>query len=376
MSSLTMTLPQLAVYMQDDLTFTPRFSVILPVIQAEKSLLRAVKSVLKQTYPHLELIVVHDSADTETAEVLANIRDERLEVISTDHLDPNGARNTGISKASGQYISFIDGGEVWISSKLETEVQVLNRRYQQEKKIPICMIYSGYYAMNDQEQLIQLPDQVTTHHHLYEKLLSQEDALLASATTFHRDILQSVKTLPTELIYNNQALLLFASRQYPAYPTHRVLTICRKPSLGSLEDFLPDFTSSTALIQSFIESLRSTLSLEEGLVAKQHLTRSLLQRFLQAGQLEYAYWLAEDWCGSTSVKETPWLFSGFDGKLTWLTLVTGINWVRYHHQISTGLTQLVYGPWWLIKKLLIVNETQAFKVSWSFPALRLRTAGA
>jgi glycosyltransferase involved in cell wall biosynthesis len=101
----------------------PRASIILPACTSADGLPAAIESILNQTYPDFELIVVDDGSTDSTREVLALWTDPRVVVIS--HPEKYGferACNTGIGAARGEFIGFIGSGDEWDRGKLEEQV--------------------------------------------------------------------------------------------------------------------------------------------------------------------------------------------------------------------------------------------------------------
>lgn len=103
-------------------------TVIIPTYNREKTIVRAVESVLTQTYSDLELIVVDDCSTDNTEQLLMNIHDKRLCYIK---LDKNSgacvARNKGIELSQGTYIAFQDSDDSWRSDKLEIQINTLKK---------------------------------------------------------------------------------------------------------------------------------------------------------------------------------------------------------------------------------------------------------
>ena len=107
-------------------TTLPSISVIVPVYNAAGCLHRSLRSVLRQTLPDFELIVVDDCSTDESAEVLREYRalDDRVRVFSTaKNGGPGVARNVGLSHARGRYIAFLDSDDFWMRNKLERQVR-------------------------------------------------------------------------------------------------------------------------------------------------------------------------------------------------------------------------------------------------------------
>jgi glycosyltransferase involved in cell wall biosynthesis len=106
----------------------PRVSVILPACTSADGLPAAIESILNQTYPDFELIVVDDGSTDSTRDVLALWKDPRVVVIS--HPEKFGiarACNTGIAAARGELIGFISSGDEWDTQKLEEQVAIFSR---------------------------------------------------------------------------------------------------------------------------------------------------------------------------------------------------------------------------------------------------------
>ena len=92
----------------------PLFSIVMPVYNVEKYLRDAVESVLQQTYPRFELLLVDDCSPDNSPAICDELAatDARIRVIHK-HINegPSMARNTGISEAVGEYISFMDSDD-------------------------------------------------------------------------------------------------------------------------------------------------------------------------------------------------------------------------------------------------------------------------
>ena len=89
-------------------------SAIVPVYNTEKLVGRCIDSVIAQTYPNWELILVDDGSTDGSLGVLSEYenKDSRIKVIHQDNAGPGLARNKGIENASGDYIVFVDSDDV------------------------------------------------------------------------------------------------------------------------------------------------------------------------------------------------------------------------------------------------------------------------
>lgn len=99
-------------------------SVVIPSYNCEKYLGRAIDSVLDQTYPVLECIVVNDGSTDGTACLVASYA-EQVVFIEQSNQGASAARNAGIARAQGEYIAFLDADDYWHPTKLEKQARLL-----------------------------------------------------------------------------------------------------------------------------------------------------------------------------------------------------------------------------------------------------------
>lgn len=101
----------------------PDVSVVIPTLRRPALLRRALDSVLAQTCRNIEVIVVIDGPDEETAAALRALDDPRLRVLANPRsLTAAGARNRGVEHARGQWIAFLDDDDAWLPHKLERQL--------------------------------------------------------------------------------------------------------------------------------------------------------------------------------------------------------------------------------------------------------------
>lgn len=100
-------------------------SVIIPVYNREKTIKRAIMSVLNQSYRDMELIVIDDGSTDNSANVIQEIRDERLKYVYQPNQGACAARNHGIDIAKGDYIAFHDSDDIWLPEKLKIQYEAL-----------------------------------------------------------------------------------------------------------------------------------------------------------------------------------------------------------------------------------------------------------
>ena len=102
-------------------------SVIIPCYNCEKYIEYTLKSVLDQSYQNFELIIVDDGSKDNSALIIKSFTDKRIIYIYQENKGLPAARNTGIKRAKGMYIAFLDSDDVWEKDKLSTQVFHLNK---------------------------------------------------------------------------------------------------------------------------------------------------------------------------------------------------------------------------------------------------------
>lgn len=98
-----------------------RISVIMPAFNAEYSIGKSIESVLRQSYSDIELIIVNDGSSDRTREIVLDYmkKDNRIKYYEQQNQGVSVARNNGMGKATGEYISFLDADDLWKESMLE-----------------------------------------------------------------------------------------------------------------------------------------------------------------------------------------------------------------------------------------------------------------
>lgn len=135
-------------------------SVIVPVYKAEPYLDRCVASILAQTYPNLEVILVDDGSP-DNCPALCDAwaqRDARIRVIHKKNGGQSDARNVGLDAASGAYISFVDSDDYIAENFIETLYDLLHEYHTDISAVHWKLVYADEPGSNDS---LTLPRSVT-----------------------------------------------------------------------------------------------------------------------------------------------------------------------------------------------------------------------
>ena len=104
----------------------PLVSVIVNCYNSASYLDKTIESILNQTYRNFEIVFWDNQSTDNSAEIYLSYKDLRCKYFYADeHTKLSTARNLAIEKASGEFIAFIDCDDLWMSSKLEYQVDVL-----------------------------------------------------------------------------------------------------------------------------------------------------------------------------------------------------------------------------------------------------------
>lgn len=124
--------------------------MVVPAYNAEAILPETLHSILGQTYPHMEVIVVDDGSTDKTAEIVHSmaVSDHRLHLLRQRNAGVAAARNRGIEAAKGEFIAPIDADDIWLSHNLEKQ---LNRMMQADD--PVDVVYSWSLEIDQENRL-------------------------------------------------------------------------------------------------------------------------------------------------------------------------------------------------------------------------------
>lgn len=114
------------------------FSVVIPLYNKRDCIQKTIGCVLAQTFGDYEIIVVDDGSTDGSLEIVKAIADEKVKVFTQPNKGVSAARNTGISHASGEIIAFLDADDIWDSSYLQKQYDLIS-------KYPDAVVYGiGY----------------------------------------------------------------------------------------------------------------------------------------------------------------------------------------------------------------------------------------
>lgn len=140
-------------------------SIIVPVYNAEKFIIKCLNSIKNQTYKNIEVVLINDGSTDKSGNICDEYckTDSRFRVIHKENGGVSSARNLGLSMMSGDYVSFIDPDD-WIEEDMIENLYKLTQNYNSE--ISIC----GYYKEENGKQINKIENPNISTYSKYEAL--------------------------------------------------------------------------------------------------------------------------------------------------------------------------------------------------------------
>ena len=115
------------------------FSVIIPLYNKQPHIKRAIDSVLDQTYPNFELIVINDGSTDGGPDIVSEISDDRLKIINQNNHGVSYTRNLGVKLSKYDWVAFLDADDSWHDCFLENAQKLIKEHPS------IKMLGTSYY---------------------------------------------------------------------------------------------------------------------------------------------------------------------------------------------------------------------------------------
>ena len=121
-----------------------KVSIIIPVYKAGQYIARCIESVLAQTYPQCEMLIIDDGSKDNSADIIQEYckKDTRIRLIQQPNGGSAAARNHGIREAVGSYIVLLDCDDIWEREFLEAQLAFM------KEKDAVC-VYSSYRRIDE-----------------------------------------------------------------------------------------------------------------------------------------------------------------------------------------------------------------------------------
>lgn len=163
----------------------PSVSVVMAVYNGALYLKTAIQSVLDQSLPDFELIVINDGSTDDTEKIIKSFSDPRIVYIKQSNQGLGAALNTGIAKAKGKYIARMDADDISLPLRLQSQFDYLGAHPD------IALVGTSYQVINEQGKASEIFTGLNQPDDVYEEFLVRNPFGHGTAM-FRRDVLDEV----------------------------------------------------------------------------------------------------------------------------------------------------------------------------------------
>jgi glycosyltransferase involved in cell wall biosynthesis len=168
----------------------PLISVVITTYNRENLVVRALKSVLIQTFKDFEVLVVDDGSTDNTRQVIQEIQkeDKRVVYVYQENKGWPSALNTGLSNAQGRYIAFLDSDDEWLPEKLEKQISFL----ENYKNFDGVTCYGNIILDNKDQIKLGILKQSDDYKDQLENLINENFPSIPSSLLLKKEIFEKV----------------------------------------------------------------------------------------------------------------------------------------------------------------------------------------
>jgi glycosyltransferase involved in cell wall biosynthesis len=268
----------------------PLVSVIIPAYNAKEFICDTLDSVMRQTYPRIEIIVVDDGSQDETAEIVQSYCDRVpfISLIRQANAGVAAARNRAIEAARGEYVAPIDADDVWVPQKLEKQVECLVRSPKS-----VGMVYSWSIDIDETNAITGGFCASTVDGNAYVPMIYTNFLGNASSPLIRRECFEQVGDYNTQLRSLNAQgcedwdLYLRIAEQYQVRVVPELL-VCYRQSASSMSTNPETMRRSFEVMMQDVQQRHPEIPLKLFDWATSHYYCGLAERSLSRGDSDQA----------------------------------------------------------------------------------------
>lgn len=240
-------------------------SIVLPTYNREKKVGKAIESVLQQTYPYFELLVIDDGSTDQTEQVVHAYEDERIQY---HKMPQNGgqsrARNYGMQLAKYDYIAFEDSDDLWHPKKLELQMQAMKEAGENAgfcyHKLKYDLGEGRYFTLPDEKIALEKKSGDIYAQLLWDNLVGMPTLLLK------KECLEEIGNLDEQMnCLEDYDFALRLARKYQAVFVNEILLDAEFSTTGVSGNSHQYLIASCILIQKYKKDYLATETLNHRL---------------------------------------------------------------------------------------------------------------
>jgi len=166
---------------------SPLFSIVIPVYNRAGIIARTIDSVLAQTFTDFEIIIIDDGSTDDLKKVCEEYNSSKIHYIYQNNLGSNPARNKGIKKSRGYYVSFLDSDDTWEAEYLAEVI----KKFESDNEIGLVWVRNiKKYLPGGGTELKKCKK---LEGFVYRKVLKQGYLINSSCITAKRSLLETIE---------------------------------------------------------------------------------------------------------------------------------------------------------------------------------------
>lgn len=123
----------------------PRISVLIPTFNSEKNIEQCIRSVLSQTYPDYEVVIVDDSSRDRTRDIINSFTDSRIRILNGPNDGLAEALNFGIRECKGEYIARLDSDDFSETTRFQKQIDYLDSH----PNVAVCGTWQRHFGKDN-----------------------------------------------------------------------------------------------------------------------------------------------------------------------------------------------------------------------------------
>jgi len=164
----------------------PYFSIIMPAYNRASMIDKAIESIIKQTFPDWELIIIDDASEDNTEEVVRQFNEPRIVYLKNiSNIERSASRNKGIDSAKGEFICFLDSDDYFKHNRLEILFNAI-----EERKKPVALFYTDI-IFEKEGATVLTKEYSKVCKDIYERIILE--IIGTPQVCIHRNILAAIK---------------------------------------------------------------------------------------------------------------------------------------------------------------------------------------